>query len=517
MPKLKILEDNHLYMPKLKILEDSQSKSVTARSGEVLLDVLRHHNFEIYSPCGGDGTCGKCRVFIKNKGYVTSCLYPVEDDMEVVLPETSESNILAAQYEHTKEVAFSPGEFAGLAVNPYGIAIDLGTTTLVFHLIDLKTGSLLASRTAINPQTGYGADVITRINYCITHPDGLKTLHSKLMDGINRQIQGFINDFSISMDDIVRIAISGNTTMLHILSGTHPEPLAFNPFTPVFTDSKILGARKYGWHCHPDALVETLPSLTAYIGADIVAGLASLQLPSGHRNMLFIDIGTNGEMALLTPRAIYCCAAAAGPAFEGAKIEYGMGAVTGAIHSWRGQDDFDVIGNVKPLGICGSGLIDIVDTMVKKGMVSRDGYLENAYPVVPAELTGMAKDIVVTPQDIREVQLAKGALYAGISILASRAGRTLNDIDSVYVAGGFGNHIRMESAIGIGLFPDEFRGRVTPVGNTSGTGAYLAVRSRQFVSDMDEIRRKAEVFELTEDDRFLMEFADNMDFWAGKA
>jgi uncharacterized 2Fe-2S/4Fe-4S cluster protein (DUF4445 family) len=499
-------------MPELKIFENDKSKTIVANEGEVLLDILRYHNHEVYSPCGGDGTCGKCVVYIRNMGYVTSCLYPIEEDIEIVLPDTFESNILAAQYKHTREVLFSPGGAAGLSTNPYGVAIDLGTTTIVLHLVDLKTDSLIVSRTVMNPQTGYGADVVSRINYCMTLPEGLTILQSKLMDGINKEFRGFMEDFTISQNDIVRIVISGNTTMLHILSGINPEPLAFYPFTPIFTDSKYLDARYFRWLCHPKAVVETLPSLSAYIGADIMVGIASLLLPFRHKNTLFIDIGTNGEIALITPEKIYCCATAAGPAFEGAKIEHGMGAVTGAICSYQGIDDFHVIGNVKPLGMCGSGLIDIIDYMLKKGVLEKNGYLKTPYSVIPAEKSGLLKDIVVTPQDVRELQLAKGAISAGIRLLTDYAGLTMDEIDAVYIGGGFGNQIRIESAVGIGLFPEKFADKLIPVGNTSGTGALLALRSTKFAASISEIRERAIVFELTEDDRFLTEFTTNMDF-----
>ena len=503
-------------MPVLKINDEGKISRLAAESGEMLLDILRYHNYGIYSPCGGNGTCGKCKVYIRNMGYATSCIYPIEEDIEIILPDRFESSILAAQYEHTKEVVFSPGEAAGLSQDPRGIAIDLGTTTLVFHLVDLKSGFLLASRTEMNPQTGYGADVISRINYCMMHPEGLKTLQSKLMDVINKQIRCFCDGFGMVRNDIVRIVISGNTTMLHILCGIHPEPLAFYPFKPVFTDSKTLDPGNPGWQCHPKAVVETLPSLSAYIGADILAGMATLQLPSGHRNALFIDVGTNGEMALLTPGKIYCCAAAAGPAFEGAKIEHGMGAVNGAISAFQGRDDFCVIGGAKPMGICGSGLIDMIHFMLKNGVLDNDGYLETPYPVVSAEKSGLSKDIVVTPQDIREVQLAKSAISAGIRLLTRRGGLTLDEVDAVYIAGGFGNHIRAESAVGIGLFPENLYGKIIPVGNTSGTGALLAVQSTHFLADIAGIRERSVVFELTEDERFLTEFADNMDFPIGR-
>jgi len=263
--------------------------------------------------------------------------------------------------------------------------------------------------------------------------------------------------------------------------------------------------------------VNTLPSLSAYIGADIIAGIASLQPHSEHVNALFIDVGTNGEMALITSGKIYCCATAAGPAFEGARIGHGMGAVTGAIHAYYGDGQYQTIGDSKPLGICGSGLIDIVDAMLKSGLLGKDGCLEEPHVVVPAEKSGTSMDICIAPQDIREVQLAKSAIAAGIRILIGQSGLSPDEINALYLAGGFGNHIRTESAVGIGLLPRELARNVVPVGNTSGAGALLAVQSTAFDAVMRGILDRAVVYELSEDDQFFSEFALNMNFPDGHA
>ena len=421
--------------------------------GTMLLDAVRSSGFGVYSPCGGNGTCGKCKVYVKHEGYVTS-----------------------------------------------------------FHFIRLSTGSLIETHTALNPQAKYGADVISRINYCILNQGGLHTLQSELIDSVNSQLAHFTAKPEITPDDIVKVSICGNTTMLHILLGVNPQPLAFVPFTPAFTEENILKASELNLDCNPRGEVKVLPSLSAYIGADIVAGIASLAPVPAHTNFLFIDVGTNGEIALITPDRIYCCAAAAGPAFEGANIEHGMGALQGAINIYYGPGNFQTIGDTEPLGICGSGLIDLVASLLGSGYVSTDGYLEQNFVMVPSRESGTGQDIYISPKDIREIQLAKSAIASGIKILVQRAGLTLSDIDALYLAGGFGNYIRTESAVATGLIPYELSGKVIPVGNTSGTGAMLAVRSVLFDKAVSETLNRMSYIELSDDDGFVLQFALNMEF-----
>ena len=279
-------------MPELKIVSAGITSVVDVPRGTRLLDALRSAGFEVYSPCGGNGKCGKCKVYLRDEGYVTSCLYPVNYNIEIVLPEPSEARILAAQYKHSRMPELSPGDAAGLSRNPFGVAVDIGTTTLVFHLIRLTTGSLLETRTAMNPQSAFGADVISRINYCILNPEGLTTLQSAIINTINSELGHFALKTGIDQDDIVKICVSGNTTMLHILLGVNPEPIAFVPFTPVFTGEKKLKGSALNLRCNPEGELKILPSFSAYIGADIVAGIASLEPVDVHRNFLFIGRAT---------------------------------------------------------------------------------------------------------------------------------------------------------------------------------------------------------------------------------
>ena len=480
--------------------------------GAVLLDILRTAGYELYTPCGGQGTCGKCRVYIRGRGYVTSCLFPVEEDMEVVLPEPSEARILAAQYRHSRQLPADPGPAAGLSARPFGVAVDIGTTSIVFHFVGLSAGVLTGTRTILNPQSKYGADVISRINYCVLNPGGVKILQDALIGTINAELIRFTRGSDISRNDIVRLCFSGNTTMLHILLGIDPGPIAFAPFIPAFTDEKVLRASDLDLECNPLGEIKVLPSLSAYIGSDIVAGLASLAPSPAHNNFLFLDLGTNGEMALVTPKHIYCCAAAAGPAFEGASIEHGMGAVEGAIMSYDGPGRFNTIGDTRPAGICGSGLIDLAAWLVREGLISADGYMAGNFTAATDGESGTRKEIHLTPADVREIQLAKSAVASGINILLSHAGLVPGDVDALYLAGGFGNYIRAESAAAIGLIPRELCDYAIPVGNTSGTGALLSLKSVSFDGILAEILSRMKNFELSDHPDFVMQFAMNMDF-----
>ncbi len=499
-------------MPKLTIHSAGKESDVNVPEGTLLIDAVRSNGFEIYAPCGGKGKCGKCKVYVRDEGHVTSCLYTIDKNVEVVLPEPAEAKILSAQYEYSRVLPLSPGRSSRLSDSPFGVAIDIGTTTLAFYFIRLTTGSLLETRTVLNPQAKYGADVISRINYCITVPEGLNTLQSELIDSINMQLAHFTESPDIKQNDIVKISICGNTTMLHILLGKNPQPLAFVPFTPVFTEEKILRASELNLHCNPRGEVKVLPSLSAYIGADIVAGIASLAPVPAHKNYLFIDVGTNGEIALVTEDRIWCCATAAGPAFEGANIEHGIGALQGAINFFHGPGDLNIIGDTRPIGICGSGLIDVVAYMLRAGNLGTDGYIEENFVVVASGISATGADIYISPKDIREIQLAKSAIATGINILLMRAGLTANDIDALYLAGGFGNYIRKESAEAIGLIPSGLSQKVVPVGNTSGTGAILAIRSVHFDRVTEEIRSRMISFDLSEDENFALQFAINMEF-----
>ncbi len=495
----------------LKISHEGRTETIRVAENSILLQALRENGYDIYSPCGGNGTCGKCKVWLKGEGSVNACACIVTEPGEILLPDRREARILVEQHEHTISVPFLPGPAVNLASYPHGVALDLGTTTLAFYLVNLVTGALAETRAVVNPQSRFGADVITRINYTAENKGGLRELQSIILASINEQLDHFQKRAGIRAEDLVKISVAGNTTMLHLLLGINPISLALAPFTPAFTDARVLAGRDLGLHCHPDGEVKLLPSVSAYIGADIVAGLASLRPGRKGEHSLFMDIGTNGELVLLTPGELLCCSAAAGPAFEGARISCGMAGTEGAISAY-GPEGFTVLGDVRPAGICGSGLIDILAHLLDRGILSRDGLLSGDYVVVPGEETESGRPISVTRQDIREVQLAKAAVAAGIRVLLDEAGLEFEAIDRVYLAGGFGNYIRPGNAMKIGLIPSQLAGKIVPLGNTSGTGAVLALKSTRFNEVIAGVLARTRYIELSGHEGFTEAFALNMDF-----
>ena len=382
---------------------------------------------------------------------------------------------------------------------------------MVFYLMDLITGAILETRAEENPQANYGADVISRINFTAQNEQGLKELQDAVLTAINNQLDHFMEFRGLSHQDIVKISIAGNTTMLHLLLGEDPLPIALAPFTPRFIERQEVKASNLRLNCHPDANIETLPGISAYVGSDIVAGLASIAPQNEFKTYLFMDIGTNGELALVSGEKILCCATAAGPAFEGARITHGMTAVEGAISTYS-VEGYSVIGDVPPAGLCGSGLIDVIAYMVEHSLVKPDGLIERDFVIANKEETGTNESIVINQQDIREVQLAKSAIAAGVNILLDKAGLTHDQLDAVFLAGGFGNHINTQSAITIGLLDPLFRDKIISLGNTSGTGALLALKSTLFNDTMQQLISRTEHLELSEEESFSMQFAMNMMF-----
>lgn len=496
-------------MAQLTVTLQNKTKYHSVENGITLLRALRTLGYDVYSPCGGNGKCGKCKLHVQGEGSVTSCLFIVDRDLELILPDHLESTILTSQYKNTVSLPFDPGNKTSLSAYPMGVAIDIGTTTLVLYLVNLTTGSLIETRSTVNPQTNYGADVITRINYCIQNKEGLVQMQSDVIAEINRQLTHFSHTLGLETTDIVKISVTGNTTMLHFFWGVDPSSLAFVPFKPVFLNEKSASGKELNLACHPEAEIKTLSSVAAYVGSDLAAGIASLEPDSNIHNFLYVDIGTNGEIALVTKKHVFCCATAAGPAFEGANISHGMPAMEGAISVY---DDLgcNTIGNVNPRGICGSGLIDVAASLVRNNIIKKDGAMETDFQVAVNQDSG--QEILLSRQDVRELQLAKSAIASGLKILLKHAELSFNDIDALYLAGGFGNYVNMESAVTIGLLPSELQNRTIPVGNASGTGAMLALKSSQFTEKVNRLIKKAKYIELSEDEDFVVEFALNMEF-----
>ena len=254
-----------------------------------------------------------------------------------------------------------------------------------------------------------------------------------------------------------------------------------------------------------------MPSVSAFVGADIIAGIGSIKPLEQYQRYIFMDLGTNGELALVTPETIWCCATAAGPAFEVANISSGIGGVNGAIAQYSSRG-YNVIGDEKPLGICGSGLVDVVAYLIEYGLVDSNGFLENEFKIVSSDQSGKGNAITITQADIREVQLAKSAIATGINILIRQANLRFEDIDALFLAGGFGNYLNVESAMKIGLIPVQMKNKVISLGNTAGTGAILSLRSETFETILNDILQRTKHVELSQDDDFPLEFVMNMSF-----
>ena len=490
-------------MIRIKIISTDDPRTIETEPGNSLLEILRNHGLNIYAPCGGKGKCGKCMVTVSGEGNAMACsLFPVKD-IEVILPGKDIANILVHQTEFLENIPFKSGT-SFIGDNPYGVAIDIGTTTVVLYFLNMLSGRIEKVASFMNPQNIYGADIISRITYCQENENGLKDLRQVIINSINTELDRFRLIKGISSDSFERIIVAGNTTMLHLLMGEDPVSIALAPFTPRFTGMQVRKGDSSGLNINPLADLITLPCISAYVGADIVAGLAVIK--PVYRNYLFIDIGTNGEMALVKGDRIFTCATAAGPAFEGASLSCGSGAVTGAVSSFKSPDEYSVIGNAEPAGICGSGIADIIAYLLDTGLVDKSGVLKLPFTI------HQKNNIIVTQQDIREIQLAKSAIYSGIRVLMKTAGMNFNDIDALYLAGGFGNYINIRSAVRIGLLPAELQGKIFPVGNSAGMGALQFLKSDEFEERVDEVMRRSEYIELSDSDDFTIEFVMNMDF-----
>ncbi|PKQ63916.1 hypothetical protein BZG02_07855 [Labilibaculum filiforme] len=493
-------------MPIINIQHQGKKLTKNFKTGESLLKILLDHNMPITANCGGKGTCGKCKVDVKEEGIVLACQHYPEHDFEVHLPNTGEAKILSTHMlndeMNTSESTLAESE------NNYGLAIDIGTTSVVFYWVNLQSGNIDHVEGIQNPQTCYGADVITRINHCAAE-EGLFALQKLIVDAINDNILAFLaKDSSVSL---CKISVAANTCMLHLLTGVDPMPMALAPFIAPFTNAKIVAASSLGIKVNEDIKIHLLPSASAFVGADIVAGITSLNPPENIQNYLFLDIGTNGEMAVVTPEKIYACATAAGPAFEGATISCGMGAFDGAISAFD-KKGYHTIGDKAPVGICGSGLIDIMAYLLENGIVESEGNLSEDYVLVKASESAHKEAVYISPQDIREVQLAKSAIFTGIKLLLQEANLDFSQLDSVYLAGGFGNYMNPDNAVKIGLIPHDEQVPVVPVGNTSGAGAVLHVLHPEFNDKINTVLHKITTIDLSEHPDFGLEFAMNMYF-----
>lgn len=459
---------------------DNQTVRVT---GGTLLEAQIAAGLRPDAPCGGKGTCGKCKVILDDQ-EVLACQTRIDRDMTVYTKDSGSARILAKGLS----VATTPD-----GNSDHVLAFDIGTTTVVGYLLDGKTGAQLATASTMNPQGQYGADVISRIQYA------LDSNGSALQECIKDALVRLTGELSEKTGIVARklpAAIVGNTAMHHLLLGIDPKPLVTPPYMPAVFEALELGNTRI------------LPNIAGFVGGDTVGCMVSTRFDRQENLTLLIDIGTNGEMVLGNSSRRISCSTAAGPAFEGAKISCGMRGADGAVdHVWMENDEikYHVIGEGKATGLCGSGLLDLAAVLLDTGILDESGYLEGkAYT--------LCDNVTLTQKDIREVQLAKAAIRAGIELLTENFGAKVADIRKVYLAGAFGNYMNPASACRIGMIPPVLLDRIEPIGNAAGEGAKLCALSSAEFAYSQKLAQETEFLELASLPQFQDCYVDALEF-----
>ena len=505
----------------ITVLLETGPVNLSARPGETLLDVLREHEgMPVHAPCGGQGTCQKCTVFLsgpEGETPVLACRTPAEEGMTLRLPPVAP---LAVELDSAARASLP----ADPGLSGYGIACNIGTTTVVCQLTELATGKVLASAGEGNAQRPYGADVIARIRASM---DGRRPALTAAITGqLSRMIGELCRSAGVPVEEVSRMVVAGNTTMCHLLAGLPPDGIGVAPFTPVSRFGDCHDARALGLPF--DGEVYICPAVSGYVGGDITADLLAAGLDRADAPALLIDVGTNGEMALGYGDRFVCCSTAAGPAFEGAQIRFGMTAAPGAISEVRlegGKVVCSVIGGGPAVGVCGSGLIDAVALMLELGAVDETGRMldveeddipEEAAPYLflldDSPAFRLADGVAVTQADIRKLQLGKGAIAAGVRVMLDAYGAEFGQVGRLLLAGGFGSYIRPESAARIGLIPAELLPVTQAVGNTAAQGALEALVSSDARARLARLQANMDYRELSNLPQFNDAYMDAMMF-----
>ena len=570
-----------------------KNKTITTEVGEKLYKILLDNDEFIDGPCGGRGTCGRCKIkHISgqlpqitedekkllseeelNNGIRLACLVrPTSDigidiidqeknhkvltggfipefninpaiwkknisidkptlgisttyedlfvkildmeelDLSVLKGLKMQSGKLTAVYNENKLIGL---EYGDTTDEIYGIAVDIGTTTVVASLVDLNTGQEIASEAEINAQKNFGQDVLTRITYVVEHgEEGTLELQKSIVNSLNKMVNRICESKNINKNRIYEMSIAANSTMIHMLLGVEAISLGKSPYAQIFSSAKNIMASEIGLDSMSQfARVSTLPSISSYIGADIVAGTFVADLHNTDRKILFIDIGTNGEIVLSDKGRLVSCSCAAGPALEGMNISAGMRAADGAIEEIKINEDeitLEVIGDTKPTGLCGSGILAAIREMISCGLINERGNIvkpelldpddfRHKYVIVENKkrFIKITDDIRITQGDIRQVQLAKSAILSGFIALVRHVGIELTDLDEVIVAGQFGSHLPIESLVGTGILPKDVKDKIRYIGNSSKTGAYLYLMSLDCRKEMNSLSKNMEYMELS--------------------
>ena len=469
-------------MPTIRVIYNGTEKDISFEGDKTLSQVLSLADAYVEHPCGGKGSCKKCTVLVDGKETL-ACQYHPKGSETVTVPEKKE--ILSVS--GTAEL----GEFTDNVC----LCLDIGTTTLALALVSLDEGKTVRVVTATNPQRAYGADIMTRIDYC--HKNSVAELHSCII----AEIADMVKRLGISA--VKTMYVSGNATMLHLFFGIDCSSIGVAPYTPVFLDSKTVNGAEIGL----DAIgkIISLPSISSFVGADIVAGLGYIGVPKEGSYSLLVDLGTNAEIVLYSSKRGVATAAAAGPCFEGANISCGMSATDGAVYAFdnsNGYAAYKTISDCPPKGICGTGLIDMIAALVSDGTIDETGFMEDDEYI-------LSEGVSITAGDVRQYQLAKSAVCSAIQTLMKIESIGFEDIDTIYISGGFSAHINIKNAVKSGLFPPELENKTVALNNSSLLGTIKhACENVDFSKFLDSIS----YVDLSDNPYFSDLFIENMMF-----
>ena len=528
-------------MEHFHVVFEPDGVEISIHQGATLLEAASQAGIILNTPCGGKGTCGKCALRLEPSGeQVRACQYRVQSDLVVGVPPESrfyEHKILvegvdrALQARPTVVENYRSQAGSGAIL---GLAVDIGTTTVVVRLVDMADGRTLATEAALNPQTRFGDDVVSRINHAQS-PQGMAELHEAVIACINELAGKLCERESVDPSAIYEACIVGNTTMNHLFLRFPVEQLGRAPYAAHSVQAHDVPPGDPGLRMNPAGNVHCVENIAGFVGADTTAAALAVDMDSITDTVLLVDIGTNGELVLGTPEHLCAASCAAGPALEGARIRQGGRAATGAIEAVVVEDDdivVDVIGDTEPRSICGSGLIDAVAVLCELGVINPTGRFEDRQALEgrlsrallsrliesdgqPAfclafDLLTSDPSVCLTQKDIREVQLAKGAIGAGIRILLAKLELDAADIDRVLLAGAFGNYIRPRSAVRIGLLPNVPLERIHFVGNAAASGAQMLLIGGECRERASRLVQRIEYVEIANERNFAEFFADAM-------
>lgn len=464
--------------------------TVAVDAGTTILQAEIQAGLQPDAPCGGKGTCGKCRVGLEAGEKVLACQTVVDRDMTVRTMDGGAAQILTD----------AGAVLAADGSSDYAIGFDVGTTTVVGYLLDGHTGALLGQLGRMNPQAQFGADVISRIQ-CVLDGEGdaMQQCIRDCLAGMTRELAA---SAGLNPSQITVGAVVGNTAMHHLMLGIDPKPLVTPPYMPAVRsamETELLPIT---------GKTRMLPNIAGFVGGDTVGCMVATRFDELEELTLLIDIGTNGEMVLGDKHRRIACSTAAGPAFEGAKISCGMRGAEGAVDHVQLEDGritYHVLGDAAPKGLCGSGLLDLIAALLDAEILDESGYLEDgAY--------SLCKNVLLTQKDVREVQLAKAAIRAGIELLAEHLGVQIGDIQRVYLAGAFGNYLNPASACRIGMIPPELLDRIQPIGNAAGEGAKSCAVSAAEYTYSQTLAANTEFLELASLPEFQDRYVDALEF-----